>query len=82
MNAINNVTTPIQPAVTGIKRGLEAAASHAETIAEQSTDPAANSGSLAEPVVGLLEARNQVQASVKALEADTRMLGSLLDVEA
>jgi len=69
-------------AITGIQRGLGSARAHAAEIAGAGASCNTGPGSLAEPLVGLIQDRLQVSASVEVLKTADDMLGSLFDAKA
>jgi len=69
-------------AITGIQRGLDSARGHAADIAGAGQAGSSTNGSLAEPLVGLIQDRLQVSASTEVLKAVDDMIGSLFDARA
>lgn len=69
-------------AISGIQRGLGSARQHAAEIASADQLGAASPESLAGPLVGLVQDRLQVSASVQVLKAADDMIGSLFDDKA
>ena len=68
--------------IVGIQRGVNSARSHAAQIASAETMNADSPTDLADPLVGLISDRLQVQASAKVVKAIDQMLGSLIDIKA
>ena len=72
-----NVSDPLRAGAQGVGRGIARARDAALAVAR----PAATSPErYSEAAVGILEARQQVQASARVIRTADRMLGSLLDV--
>ena len=69
-------------AISGIQRGLDNARQHAGEIASADQLGAGSPDSLAGPLVGLIQDRLQVSASVQVLKAADDMIGSLFDAKA
>ena len=69
-------------AITGIQRGLSSAREHASQIASADQFNNDSPSSLAEPMIGLLQDKIQVQASTQVLKAVDEMIGSLFDEKA
>ncbi len=69
-------------ALNGINRGLEGLRQNAAEIAGANKTRNESPADLAEPLVGTLQNTSQVQASVKVLSAENRLIGTLLDVVA
>jgi hypothetical protein len=76
------IDNALTQAINGIQRGLASARDHAEQIASANQFNDGNPGSLAEPMVGLIQDRLQVSASAEVLKTVDSMLGSLLDEKA
>jgi hypothetical protein len=72
-----NVSDPLRAGVQGIERGIARARNAAQAVARPA---AASPERYSEAAVGILEARQQVQASARVVRSADRMLGSLLDV--
>ena len=74
--------------VTGIHAGLSMLDQHGSQIAsmniqapaESNSQPGKIEATLETAIVGQLEAKTQVQASAKVVEAGSEILGTLLDV--
>ena len=71
-----NVSDPLRNGAEGVARGIERAREAAALVARSS---AAEPRELTYAAVGMLEARQQVQAAAKVVEAGDRILGTLLD---
>lgn len=71
-------------ALTGIQRGLDGLQRTAAEIASTGRMNGSGSGTgvAAEALVAQIQHAHQVEASVRVLETENRMLGSLLDVKA
>lgn len=69
-------------ALNGINRGLEGLRQNAAEIAGANKTRTDSPSDLAEPLVGTLQNTSQVEASVKVLSAENRIIGTLLDVVA
>lgn len=65
-------------ALKGIQNGVTSLRQQAHTVA---TEPAGSRDS-SSAQAGMIASQNQVEASVKTLQAEDRMIGSLLDVRA
>ena len=74
--------TALNSGITGIQRGFNSARGHAAQIASASAMRADSPTDLADPLVGLISDRLQVQASAKVVKAIDQMLGSLIDIRA
>ena len=72
------IPTLSQSALTGIQRGLQQATDAASNIA--TADRSLDVGDLATNLVDLKLAKQQVEASAKALKVDDQLRGSLLDI--
>lgn len=72
-----NSISAYQSGLTGIRTGMASLNKHSQEIANANGSPA----ELIEPVVGLLSDKQQVQASSKVIEAQTSMLGTILDIK-
>jgi hypothetical protein len=68
-------------ALTGIQRGMDGLQRSAGEIANAAHANGSGTG-IAEPLVAQIQHASQVEASVRVLETENRMLGSLLDVKA
>jgi hypothetical protein len=69
-------------ALTGIQRGMDGLQRTAAAIASTERMNGSVTGGVAEPLVEQIQHAAQVEASVKVLQTENRMLGSLLDVKA
>ena len=78
MNSIG----PFQNGITGINRGLASASKQAADIASAGALSHPPEKDIAQPLVYLLNAKTQVEASVKVIKTTDAMLGSLLDISA
>jgi len=70
---------PIQSGLSGVQSGLQNINRDTATIASAST--LQSSGNITEPLVNLINDKQQVQASAKIIEASNAMLGSILDIK-
>lgn len=69
--------------VTGIHTGVSMLEKSGHQIASANIPtPQGETKSIAEPVAGLMEAKHQVQASARVVEAGSDVLGTLLDIKA
>ena len=67
--------------VTGIHTGMSMLERSGSQIAKANIAPeSSESGDLSKPVVGLIEAKHQVEASAKVVEAGSETIGTLLDM--
>lgn len=71
--------SPFTSGVQGVQRANELAVDAASRIAQAATNPEQD---LVEPVVDLLRAERQAEASARVIETEQRTLGSLLDIRA
>lgn len=84
MNTLSGICAPngIQSSLMGIQRGMANVARDAQTIAGAAASP---DGAGTDAMVGaLVDAREQalnVQASMKALAIQDRVLGTLIDIK-
>jgi hypothetical protein len=69
-------------ALAGIQRGMDGLQRSAAEIASAERMDGAGTEGLAEPLVAQIQHASQVGASVRVLETEHRMLGSLLDLKA
>jgi hypothetical protein len=69
-------------ALNGIQRSMEGLQLNAADIASADRLNGEATTSVAEPLVGQIQNTTQIEASVKVLQAENRMLGALLDVKA
>lgn len=76
---LNAFLSALDYARQGVDRGLQQQSEAAQQIASASVKREAPG---VEPVVKLLEARQQVAASAKVVESVDRVLGSILNVRA
>ena len=74
--------TALNSGIVGIQRGFNSARGHAAQIASADTMKSDSPTDLADPLVGLIGDRLQVQASAKVVKAIDQMLGSLIDISA
>ena len=72
----------LSSAVTGIQRGIDNLNRDANTIARTAITDSVASPEVLDAMVGLQEAKLQVQASAKVVETADETIGSLLDVMA
>lgn len=68
--------------VLGIQRGLADAQRSASTIASADNLTSGRAVDLAEPMVNLMAARTQVEASARVVQTIDEMLGTIIDVMA
>lgn len=64
--------------LAGIQNGMTRMREQAHTVATENAGSRESMGAQ----VGMIASQNQVEASVKTLQAEDRMIGSLLDVRA
>ena len=77
--SLNAFLSALDYARQGMDRGLQQQAEAAQQIA---TAPVRREAPAVEPIVQMLEARQQVAASAKVVESVDRMLGTILNVKA
>lgn len=77
--SLNAFLSALDYARQGIDRGLQQQSEAAQQVASAATRREAPGP---EPIVRMLEARQQVAASAKVVESVDRVLGSLLNVKA
>ncbi|AKJ95973.1 MULTISPECIES: hypothetical protein [Thioalkalivibrio] len=64
--------------LAGIQKGMTSMRQQAHTVATENAGSREGMGAQ----VGMIASQNQIEASVKTLQAEDRMIGSLLDVRA
>ncbi|WP_018948628.1 hypothetical protein [Thioalkalivibrio sp. ALMg11] len=64
--------------LAGIQKGMTSMRQQAHTVATENAGSRESMGAQ----VGMIASQNQIEASVKTLQAEDRMIGSLLDVRA
>lgn len=69
----------IGPALSGIQRGFNTARSQAAAIASADALSHPPARDVTEPLIYMMAAKTQVEASVKVLRTADTMMGSLLD---
>jgi uncharacterized phage infection (PIP) family protein YhgE len=67
----------LQSGLNGYQSGINSLNNNALKIAQNVTQQPED---LVDPLVGLLQDKQQVQASIKVIETSNDMLGSLLDI--
>ncbi|WP_018873656.1 hypothetical protein [Thioalkalivibrio sp. ALJ16] len=65
-------------ALKGIQNGMTSMRQQAHTVATEQ----AGSRDSTSAQVGMIASQNQIEAAVKSLQAEDRMIGSLLDIRA
>ena len=78
---MSNITA-LNAAITGIQRGVAMAEKSAATIASAENSTSGNPSDVAEPLVDLMMARLQVEASTKVVETVSDTIGTLIDTTA
>jgi len=68
--------------MTGIQRGVAMAEKSASTIASAENSTSGDPVDVAEPLVNLMMARLQVEASARVVESVSETIGSLIDIKA
>ncbi len=68
--------------IVGIQRGMATAEKSAATIASAQNSTSGNPADVAEPLVELMMARLQVEASAKVVERISETIGTLIDIKA
>ena len=76
------MSLPITPSVNAISSGFESMKNNAEKIASTSAKGGEDTDDLAKAMVDLNFDRQQIEASVKVVQAVDEMLGTLLDITA
>lgn len=66
---------PIDSAYSGVQNGFQGLQQNAQAIAK-------NSENSEKPMIDLMQNKEQVQASVKAIKTGDEMLGSIIDLHA
>ncbi len=74
--------TALNAGITGIQRGMAIAEKSASTIASAENSASGNPADVAEPLVDLMMARLQVEASAKVVETVSDTIGTLIDIKA
>ncbi len=74
--------TVLNAGITGIQRGMAIAEKSASTIASAENSASGNPADVAEPLVDLMMARLQVEASAKVVETVSDTIGTLIDIKA
>lgn len=75
ISALNN-------GMAGIQRGMAMADKSAAKIASAENSASGNPADVAEPLVDLMIARLQVEASAKVVETVSETIGSIIDIKA
>ncbi len=78
---MSNITA-LNAGITGIQRGMAIAEKSAATIASAENSASGNPANVAEPLVDLMMARLQVEASAKVVETVSDTIGTLIDIKA
>lgn len=78
---MSNITA-LNAGITGIQRGMALAEKSASTIASAKNSTSGNPYDVAEPLVELMIARLQVEASAKVVETVSDTMGTLIDTKA
>jgi len=68
--------------IAGMQRGVAMAEKSASAIASASTSTSGDPSSVAEPLVELMMARLQVEASAKVVESVSDTIGTIIDTTA
>lgn len=66
-----------QSGLAGIQKGMTSLNDNAQKIASAVSEP---NPDLITPAVGLLQAKQQVEASAKVIETENSLIGTLLDI--
>ncbi len=74
--------TALNAGISGIQRGMAMAEKSAATIASSDNSRSANPAEVAEPLVELMMARLQVEASAKVVETISETIGTIIDIKA
>ena len=69
-------------AITGIQRGMNDISTQAKDIASAGALSHPPTKDITSPLINMIPAQAQVEASVKVLQAEDKMLGAILDVKA
>ncbi len=77
-----DINSAMSTAVTGIKRGMRSVETQAANIASAKTFSHPPEKDVTEPLVYMIEGKNQVEASAKVVRTADEMLGSVLDIKA
>ncbi|MBI5451471.1 MAG: hypothetical protein HY940_08955 [Gammaproteobacteria bacterium] len=77
-----NTIGSFERGIVGIKRGLNSANTQAAEIASADALIHPPEKDLAQPLVYMITARSQVEASAKVVKTTDAMLGALLDIKA
>jgi len=72
----------LNSAITGMQRGAAMAEKSAATIANAATSTSSDPADVAEPLVELMMARLQVEASAKVVETVSDTIGTIIDTTA
>ncbi len=78
---MSNITA-INAGVSGIQRSIAIAEKSAATIASTGNSTSGDPATVAEPLVELMMARLQVEASAKVVETVSETIGTLIDTTA
>ncbi len=79
---INNSTSLLDTALTGIQKGMNELQKNAGEIAGKSTMEGENIKPLMQSLVELKANVQQVEASTKVLQVSDEMIGTLIDIRA
>lgn len=75
------ISSVMNAGVAGIQGGLYSLNRSGQQIAQASVTPAeGGQESIVEPLVNQIQAKNQVQASARVVEAGSETLGTLIDI--
>lgn len=75
-----NTLSALQSGLSGVQSGMKSLNQNAAKIASNSL-PQNENKSITDPLINMIQDKQQVQASVKAIEASHSMLGSILDIK-
>lgn len=78
---MSNITA-LNAGITGIQRGMAAAEKSASSIASAQNSTSGNPADVAEPLVELMMARLQIEASAKVVETVSETMGTIIDTKA
>ena len=75
-----NTLSALQSGLSGVQSGMKSLKQNAAKIASNSL-PQNENMSITDPLINMIQDKQQIQASAKVIEASNSMLGSILDIK-
>ena len=75
-----NTLSALQSGLSGVQSGMKSLNQNAAKIASNSL-PQNENKSITDPLINMIQDKQQIQASAKVIEASNSMLGSILDIK-